>query len=306
MRNFVVIFTSLTIASGVAWVGVQANNTPEPTPPMAVAATVVPVVPKEAYLFSNQTIELGASISADILIPVKMEIDQAGKDLIADTPENREALVKVSTNRTIPGGTPFVKADLLVKEKKHPGVVQEQVVSTSEPTGPSESLRPGMRAIALPLTGETAVAGLIGVQDKIDVMVSYNSSDGVRAVRTVLRNVRVIGADQPAGQSNAALPRAITLELHPEGAKMLTLARHTGDLILVLSDQSNDDMPMIVDDAPMLSTQISGLPAQRAAPPPAPPSVRIIRGSSGRKDQIISIQEPVPQNLPPAAAGTDP
>ncbi|UFF94628.1 hypothetical protein [Pseudosulfitobacter pseudonitzschiae] len=74
----------------------------------------------------------------------------------------------------------------------------------------------------------------------------------------------------------------------------------------MLNDQGNDDMPVIVDDAPMLSTQISGLPAQRAAPPPAPPSVRIIRGSSGRKDQIISVQDPVPQNPPSAAAGTDP
>ncbi|UFF04221.1 Flp pilus assembly protein CpaB [Pseudosulfitobacter pseudonitzschiae] len=272
MRVFVVIFTSLAIASGVAWVGVQANNTPEPTPPRSVAATVVPVVPKEAYLFSNQTIELGASISADTLIPVKMEIDQAGKDLIADTPENRDALVKVATNRTIPASTPFVKADLLPIEEKPAKVAPEQIVTAIEPASPSGSLRPGMRAISLPMTGETAVAGLIGVQDKIDVMVSYNSSEGVRAVRTVLRNVRVIGTDQPAGQSNAALPRAITLELHPEGAKMLTLARHTGDLILVLNDQGNDDMPVIVDDAPMLSTQISGLPAQRAARHPRRPA----------------------------------
>ncbi|UFE44497.1 RcpC/CpaB family pilus assembly protein (plasmid) [Pseudosulfitobacter pseudonitzschiae] len=196
MRTFTVILISLVLASGVAWVGVQANNTPEPTPPRSVAATVVPVVPKEAYLFSNQTIELGASISADTLIPVKMEIDQAGKDLIADTPENRDALVKVATNRTIPASTPFVKADLLPIEEKPAKVAPEQIVTAIEPASPSGSLRPGMRAISLPMTGETAVAGLIGVQDKIDVMVSYNSSEGVRAVRTVLRNVRVIGTDQ--------------------------------------------------------------------------------------------------------------
>ncbi|UFE32424.1 RcpC/CpaB family pilus assembly protein [Pseudosulfitobacter pseudonitzschiae] len=245
MRVFVVIFTSLAIASGVAWVGVQANNTPEPTPPRSVAATVVPVVPKEAYLFSNQTIELGASISADTLIPVKMEIDQAGKDLIADTPENRDALVKVATNRTIPASTPFVKADLLPIEEKPAKVAPEQIVTAIEPASPSGSLRPGMRAISLPMTGETAVAGLIGVQDKIDVMVSYNSSEGVRAVRTVLRNVRVIGTDQlsrsiqrrpaardhagaaPRGRKNAD-PGQTHRRSHP-GAQRSGQRRHAGD-----------------------------------------------------------------------------
>lgn len=306
MRTFIVIFTSLAIASGVAWVGVQANNTPEPTGPTAVAAAVIPVAPKEAYLFSNRTIESGGPISDEILIPVEIETEQAGKDLIVDTPENRAVLIKASANRIIPGGTPFVKTDLVPAKETPVKVVPDPIVVAPTPAGPADSLRPGMRAIALPVSGETAVAGLIGTGDKIDVMVSYNSSEGVRAVRTVLRNVRVIGTDQPAGQSSTTLPRTITLELHPEGAKMLTLAKHTGDLILVLSDQNDDDMPVIADDAPMLSTQISGVPAQRAAPPPAPPSVSIIRGNSGRKDQIISAQEPVTQNLPPAAAGTNP
>ena len=306
MRTFAVILISFAIASGVAWVGVQANNTPEPTPPKAVAATVVPVVPKEAYLFSNQTIELGTSISADILIPVEIETEQAGKELIIDTPENRAVLIKATANRIIPGGTPFVKADLVPAKEIPVKVVPDPIVAAPEPVGPADSLGPGMRAIALPVSGETAVAGLIGTGDKIDVMVSYNSSEGVRAVRTVLRNVRVIGTDQPAGQSSTALPRTITLELHPEGAKMLTLAKHTGDLILVLGDQNDDDMPVIADDAPMLSTQISGVPAQRAAPSPTPPSVSIIRGNSGRKDQIISAQEPIAQNRPPAAAGANP
>ncbi|MFG6547306.1 Flp pilus assembly protein CpaB [Sulfitobacter sp. 1A10445] len=293
LRIFYVIISSLTLACGMAWVSVQANNSPEPPPIPEIATNTPPITPTKQYLFAAREIETGHSISPDIIGSQEIEVSQASDNLILDTPENRSALTALLASRAIPMNTPFVSTDLIPPEK--PAVTVEVTPTPMEaasPTGVSASLKPNMRAIALPLTGETATAGLISLRDRIDIMVSYLRPDGVRAVRTVLRNVQVIATDQPEtsiGEANRPPPKVITLELHPEGAKVLTLAKHTGDLILTLSDETGDEMPIIADDTPVLSTQISGLPAPSIVPP-SPPAVQIIRGSTSKKDQIQSTQ----------------
>jgi pilus assembly protein CpaB len=309
-RTLVVVITSFVLAGGVAWVGVQANNAPEPLPVSQPIAPPAP--PSETYLFANAVIEQGGVISAGQLKSVEMQIDQAGENLIEDSSENRSALIQLTANRMIPMGTPFVKSDLQPVVYSPPEIVAEEVPEPPVIEGAAALLRSGMRAIALPLTGETAVAGLIAQGDRIDVLVSYDNQDGVRAVRTVLHNVQVLATDQtnaPAGQARTGMPKTITLELHPEGAKVLALAKHTGEIILVLSDRTGDDMPTIVNDTPMLATQISGLAAPRTEPA-KPPNVRIIRGSATtRVKGILGQSAPDPSasanSPPPSTTGSD-
>ncbi|UOA25415.1 Flp pilus assembly protein CpaB [Pseudosulfitobacter sp. DSM 107133] len=310
-RTILVIMTSLVLAGGVAWVGVQANSVPEPLPPSQ--PMIATVVPKEAYLFAGSTIDSGGQISSHELLSVEMNSGQAGENLIADTEENRMALIQLSARRMIPANTPFVSSDIQPVVYSIPEPEVPPVAETPTFAGIATLLRPGMRAIALPLTGETAAAGLIDLGDRIDVLLSYDDQSGVRAVRTVLQNVQVIATDQSngsAGVTNTAAPRTITLELHPEGAKVLALARHTGDLVLVLSQKTDDDMPVIANDPPVLATQISGLPAP-SAKPVAPSGVRVVRGSSSSRSQSI-LPQPVPApdsavaSSPPDTTGSNP
>ena len=233
------------------------------------------------FLFATTEIEVGDEITIESFEAVEMPAAQTGGNLLLDTAENRMGLTRRISHRSIPIGTPFIKSDLEAISPAPTKPEVEEVRGTSASASTASRLGPGMRAIALPVTGETALARLISQGDRIDVLVSYTRHDGVRAVRTVLRNVRVVATDQSfsaSGQPGTAIPKTITLELHSEGAKVLALAMHTGELVLVLSDESADDMPIIANDSPILSTQISGV-LMPAAEKEEAASVHVFRGS---------------------------
>ncbi|WP_425430511.1 RcpC/CpaB family pilus assembly protein [Celeribacter persicus] len=79
------------------------------------------------------------------------------------------ALAEMIASRTIPGGTPFVASDLAA-----PVVAQD-----SDPTRNRLNLSEGMRAIALPIKAETAVAGLLDLGDRVDILLSYKTAKGI-------------------------------------------------------------------------------------------------------------------------------
>ena len=96
-------------------------------------------------------------------------------------------------------------------------------------------LQPGMRAVSIAITAETAASGLIMPGDDVDIMFALtvpeddsDKSTGVvrQAVETVLRNVRVLAIDQKlAPAAGAALiGSTATLEVTPKQAEIVTLA----------------------------------------------------------------------------------
>ncbi|MCZ4351628.1 Flp pilus assembly protein CpaB [Roseovarius aestuarii] len=293
-RIVIVALISVALASGVAWVNIRAKN--EPALPPAKMLSNSSLVSMRPFLFAASPIESGDEITVESFETVEMHAEQAGENLLLDTSENRMGLIRRTSHRSIPMGTPFIKSDLVAIPRVPATPEAEEVKETSVRLGTASRLGQGMRAIALPVTGETALARLISQNDRIDVLVSYTRYDGVRAVRTVLRNVRVIETDQSfsaSDQPGNAIPKTITLELHPEGAKVLALAMHTGELVLVLSDESADDMPIIANDAPILSTQISGVLIP-AAEKEEPTRVHVFRGSTSGSTRGNTANEAVP------------
>ncbi|WP_425430513.1 RcpC/CpaB family pilus assembly protein [Celeribacter persicus] len=121
------------------------------------------------------------------------------------------------------------------------------------------------------------------------------------AVRTVLRNVRIIATDQttqpPAEDAQAepkTPPKIVTFELTPDGAKVLALAQQMGDIMLVLGEENEADGPVNAEDSPIFATQISG---QTAKPEPLPQvanrSASIVRGAKSRVD-VFAAEEQLP------------
>lgn len=103
------------------------------------------------------------------------------------------------------------------------------------------ALEPGMRAIAVPLSAETAAGGFILPGDHVDVVQSREAqaggSDEKRYVsETVLKNVKVLAIDQTtaAPDGSAVVGATATLSLTPTQAEVLVLAKSQGQLTLVL------------------------------------------------------------------------
>jgi pilus assembly protein CpaB len=110
-------------------------------------------------------------------------------------------------------------------------------------------LRPGMRAISVPVTVTTGISGFIFPGDEVDIMITYlvpnaasKSDDSPRAkydhkaAETVMHNVRVIAIDQKTESKagEAFVAHTATLEVTPKQSEMIVLASEIGKLSLSL------------------------------------------------------------------------
>ena len=106
-------------------------------------------------------------------------------------------------------------------------------------------LTPGMRAVAVRVSAESAAGGFILPNDHVDVL--HSVGDGGRS-RTILSNIRVLAIDQKAVDSQAgpdtAVGKTATLELKPEQAEALAGAQAVGGLSLALrATADNKEVP---------------------------------------------------------------
>ena len=105
-------------------------------------------------------------------------------------------------------------------------------------------LRPGMRAISVPVTITSGISGFIFPGDQVDLMITHaipagpGGSGGYehKAAETVLRDVRVIAIDQrlESKAGEAVVAHTATLEVTPKQTEIIALAGEIGKLSLNL------------------------------------------------------------------------
>jgi pilus assembly protein CpaB len=112
------------------------------------------------------------------------------------------------------------------------------------------SLEPGLRAMAVPLSAESAAGGFILPGDHVDVVQSRETDapgalGGKRFISgTILRNVKVLAIDQTTGSEEAAVVGATaTLQVSSKQAEALVLAKAQGVLTLVLRSYADAGGP---------------------------------------------------------------
>jgi len=122
------------------------------------------------------------------------------------------------------------------------------------------TLDAGMRAMAVPLSAESAVGGFILPGDHVDIVMSRQvdggpgSTPGVSkqvVARVVLNNVRVLAIDQNnAGPEKGAaqVGATATVEVSPEQAQQLVIAKGVGQLTLVLRSYADAAGPATSGD----------------------------------------------------------
>jgi pilus assembly protein CpaB len=116
----------------------------------------------------------------------------------------------------------------------------------------------GMRAVAMDVSPESAAGGFILPDDHVDVVLTRHEktagagglADSVVS-ETILRNIRVLAIDQSvedkAGQKTV-IGKTATLELTPDQAETLTLARQQGTMSLTLRSLMDSQAENLDDD----------------------------------------------------------
>jgi pilus assembly protein CpaB len=198
------------------------------------------------------------------------------------TAQQEAAQVMVAT-RTLPVGT-IIDAEMLRYQPWPEGLVQEAyfvrgqegaadpseligtVVRTEITAGqpvtrgslvrPGErgflaaALGPGMRAVAVPVSASSGVAGFVFPGDRVDIVLTQEvEGDGppLRASETIFRNVRVLAVDQrldardEEGNSVAQPGSNVTLEATPRMAERIAVAQTIGQLSLSLRSLADNN-----------------------------------------------------------------
>lgn len=165
--------------------------------------------------------------------------------------------------------------------KEYTGAVLRDGVEAGEPILPSKVfkrgesgvmagiLAPGMRAVAVGVTPESASGGFILPGDRVDVLLSHNKAqEAIRArndrmvqagetpdddepmvvlsttTETILRNVHVLATDGAVGppEGSNVQARTVTLELTPKQTELISTAQTMGNLSLALRSMGAEEI----------------------------------------------------------------
>lgn len=222
--------------------------------------------------------------------PVEADAKAAPAKPAAGTVEGQpSAVAKVAraANDIATGGAKADYVGSVVREPILAGepIVARKIVRAGDSGYMAAYLEPGMRAMAIRVTVETAAGGFILPGDRVDVVLTRqldNNSNGAtegaasdrakHATGTVLENLKVLAVDQTtrAGDDEQSVVGATaTLEVTPKDAELLALAKAEGELSLVLRSYADTAGP---------SGAVRG--AQRAAVAARNTSVRVYRGGA--------------------------
>ncbi|HEX8302917.1 Flp pilus assembly protein CpaB [Sphingomonas sp.] len=108
------------------------------------------------------------------------------------------------------------------------------------------ALGPGMRAVTVPVSAQSAVAGFVFPGDRVDLVLTQSVSGGgdgppLKASETILRNLRVLATDQRTdkgvdekGNTVVTNYSTVTVEATPKIAEKIAVAQTVGTLSLSL------------------------------------------------------------------------
>jgi pilus assembly protein CpaB len=156
-------------------------------------------------------------------------------------------------------------------------IVARKIVRAGDSGYMAAYLEPGMRAMAIAVTVESAAGGFILPGDRVDVVLTseanreaVESSGKSKFISgAVLQNIKVLAIDQStrAGDDEQAVVGATaTLEVRPQDAVLLAQAKSEGELSLSLRSYADTSGPSGATRRPAVSAQ--------------PQSVRIYRGGA--------------------------
>ena len=119
-------------------------------------------------------------------------------------------------------------------------IIEERLAPVGSKAGLASIISSGKRALSVKVNEVVGVAGFVQPGDYVDVLVSIKEDKTNRLVsKIVLGHMLVLAVAQEAGrdETKPKVVNAVTLEVSPEEAERLDLARSVGTLSLALRNQ---------------------------------------------------------------------
>jgi pilus assembly protein CpaB len=272
--RIIVICVAAVAAIGLALV-VRAMGSPSKTPTAVATAAVVPARPMARILVAAKDLQPGQRLAESDMSWMDWPVDELNPAFITDgttplpateavdgekvdRPSGAVASVTRAATALATGGAKADYVGSVVREPILAGepIVGRKIVRAGDSGYMAAYLEPGMRAMAIRVTVETAAGGFILPGDRVDVLLTRETTlgnmgaqEGERskfASSTVMQNVKVLAIDQStrAGDDEQAVIGATaTLELGPRDAESLALAKSEGELSLVLRSYADTGGP---------------------------------------------------------------
>jgi pilus assembly protein CpaB len=195
--------------------------------PPAEATDQVPKGPK--VLVAQRALPIGTIITADA-----MSFQQWPKEMIQDAyfldgEADMAKLLGTVVRFPITAGQP---------------VTQGALVAPGDRGFLAAALGPGMRAVTIPVSAKTGVAGFVFPGDHVDLVLTQTvrgvEGQPLKASETILRNLRILATDQSTesetvdGKTVVRAFRSVTVEVTPRIAEKVAVSQTIGTLSLSL------------------------------------------------------------------------
>lgn len=227
VRKLVLLIGALVIAAVTA---VMAKNLfSGASAPQVQAAPVVPAGPE--VLVATRSLPVGTIIDAEALRYQiwPQGLVQPAYFIKGEGNSDPSALIGTVVRNEISAGQPMTQGSLIKPGER--GFL-------------AAALGPGMRAITVPVSNISGVAGFIFPGDRVDMVLTQQVGGGegppLKVSETILRNLRVLATDQRTnaagedGKPEVRSAASVTLEATPKIAEKIAVAQTIGSLSLSL------------------------------------------------------------------------
>jgi pilus assembly protein CpaB len=220
-RGLILIIVALVIAGGTAmlaksWLGNNAATTAGQTQPVKKATRV---------LVASKNLTIGHIIVAEDLIWQSWPDDNINDSYIVEGKGKIDEL---------PGRV--VRHGLIIGEP----ITTGRLVQAGERGFVAAFLKPGLRAVTIPVNRAAGLGGLVFPGDRVDIILTHEIIDesGVlrQASENVIQNARVLAVDMRTDDQGTTpeLGKSVTIEVTPKMVEQLGVVQRLGTLSLSL------------------------------------------------------------------------
>lgn len=212
--------------------------------------------------FMARNILLGASAPTAGAAPVAAAPQNTNEVMVATRALPVGTILDATSVKFVAWPKELIEGAYYVKGEADPAKLQGTVVRFAIPAGQpitqgalvkpgdrgflAAALGAGMRAVTVPVSAQSAVAGFIFPGDRVDLVLTQSVSGGgdgppLKASETILRNLRVLATDQKTdkatddkGNTVVTTYSNVTVEATPKIAEKIAVAQTVGQLSLSL------------------------------------------------------------------------